>query len=420
MKKRVRSVMASTLITALVAMTPTAVIADTADTKANATINVYVDGYYVPSDVPPMIDNDRVFIPMRAAAEAMGAIVEWDNITRSVSAQKGDISAYFLVGSKIYTVNDEEKTNDVAPQIVGNRTMLPIRVFAESFGADVEWDDENRCVLIHSGTSSEPESPDIENPDETYPPVIVPEYPEVNPPVVEPEYPEVDPPEEKPAVDERENLYKQALNLLRNGDSYQAYYIFESLGNYKNCPSLKEDAYWLNQISFNHHQMIYTGLFGNDWYLNYPEMTEQQIRDILVQGGWVEPGVQSASYELLNYHADGTVYYKQIPSGTNNYPEWNQGKWYISLNSLAWRTEDELIASGIYRMSFRKLTDDLYINVTVDQNLEGIVNPGPSSATMIRQGSNIAEGYINYFHRSSSGEFTGFPVKDNNGLWYIK
>lgn len=109
MKKRARSVLASTLITALVAMTPTAVLADTAETKANTTINVYVDGYYVPSDVPPMIDNDRVFIPMRAAAEAMGANVEWDNVTRSVSAQKGDISAYFLVGSKIYTVNDEEK-----------------------------------------------------------------------------------------------------------------------------------------------------------------------------------------------------------------------------------------------------------------------------------------------------------------------
>lgn len=87
--------MASTLIAALVAMPPTSVLADT---KANATINVYVDGCYVSSGVPPMIDNDRVFIPMHAAAEVMGAIVEWDNITRSVNAQKGAISAYFLVG----------------------------------------------------------------------------------------------------------------------------------------------------------------------------------------------------------------------------------------------------------------------------------------------------------------------------------
>lgn len=401
--------MASTLIAALVAMTPTSVLADTTETKANATISVYVDGSYVASDVPPIIDNDRVFIPMRAAAEAMGAIVEWNNNTRSVSAQKGDISAYFLIGSKTYYVNNVPIENDVAPQIVGDRTMLPIRVFAESLGADVEWDNENRNVIISSGTSREPESPDDENSDETYPPAVEPEYPEVDPPE-----------EEQPTVDERENLYEKALNLLRNGDSYQAYYIFDSLGNYKNCSALKEDAYWLNQISFNHHLMMYTGLFGNDWYLNYPEMTEQQIRDIIVQGGWVEPGGQSASYELLNYNADGTVYYRQIPTGTNYYPEWNQGNWYISLNSLAWRTEDELIASGIYKMSFRKLTDDLYINVTVDQNLEGIVNPGPSSTTMIRQGSNIAEGYINYFNRSISGEFAGNPVKDDNGLWYIQ
>lgn len=86
--------MASTLITALVAMTPTSVLADTAET--NATINVYVDGYYVPSDVPPMIDHDRVFIPMRAAAEAMGANVEWDNITRSVECTKRGYLRIFL------------------------------------------------------------------------------------------------------------------------------------------------------------------------------------------------------------------------------------------------------------------------------------------------------------------------------------
>lgn len=36
-----------------------------------------------------MIDNGCVFIPMCAAVEAMGAIVEWDNVARSVSAQKG-------------------------------------------------------------------------------------------------------------------------------------------------------------------------------------------------------------------------------------------------------------------------------------------------------------------------------------------
>lgn len=206
--------MASTLITALVAMTPTSVLADTAETKANATINVYVDGYYVPSDVSPMIDNDRVFIPMRAAAEAMGANVEWDNITRSVSVQKGDISAYFLIGSKTYYVNNVPIENDVAPQIVGDRTMLPIRVFAESLGADVEWDNENRNVIIRSGTSNEPESPDDENPDETYPPVIVPEYPEVNPPIVEPEYPEVDPPEESDES-EKETNYNMALDKLK-------------------------------------------------------------------------------------------------------------------------------------------------------------------------------------------------------------
>ena len=40
------------------------------------------------------------------------------------------------------------KTNDVAPKIVNDRTMLPARFVAENLGADVSWDGENQVVTI--------------------------------------------------------------------------------------------------------------------------------------------------------------------------------------------------------------------------------------------------------------------------------
>lgn len=52
------------------------------------------------------------------------------------------------IGRKDAKVFGETKTNDVAPQIVNNRTMLPARFVAENLGAKVEWDGEARQVII--------------------------------------------------------------------------------------------------------------------------------------------------------------------------------------------------------------------------------------------------------------------------------
>ena len=52
------------------------------------------------------------------------------------------------VDKKEALVFGETKTNDVAPKIVNDRTMLPARFVAENLGASVSWDAENRIVTI--------------------------------------------------------------------------------------------------------------------------------------------------------------------------------------------------------------------------------------------------------------------------------
>ncbi len=46
-------------------------------------------------------------------------------------------------------VNGQEIVSDVPPQIVDNRTMVPVRWIAEALGAEVEWDEENQVVNIN-------------------------------------------------------------------------------------------------------------------------------------------------------------------------------------------------------------------------------------------------------------------------------
>ena len=52
------------------------------------------------------------------------------------------------IGKKDAQVFGKAKSNDVAPKIVNNRTMLPARFVAENLGAKVEWDGEKQLVTI--------------------------------------------------------------------------------------------------------------------------------------------------------------------------------------------------------------------------------------------------------------------------------
>lgn len=57
------------------------------------------------------------------------------------------VSAGIIETVKIY-INGVELRSDVEPIIINNRTMVPLRAVSEGLGMEVEWDAENRHVLI--------------------------------------------------------------------------------------------------------------------------------------------------------------------------------------------------------------------------------------------------------------------------------
>jgi hypothetical protein len=58
-------------------------------------------------------------------------------------------------------VNGQEIKPDVSPQIIGNRTMVPVRWIAEALGAEVEWDAESKTVIITTKNSNDPVEADL-------------------------------------------------------------------------------------------------------------------------------------------------------------------------------------------------------------------------------------------------------------------
>ncbi len=99
-------------------------------------------------DVPAQIIDSRTMVPLRAIFEALGASVEWDDATKTVTSTKGDTTVKLTIGQASINVNGADKALDVPAQIVDSRTLVPVRAIAESFGCDVAWDDPTKTVTI--------------------------------------------------------------------------------------------------------------------------------------------------------------------------------------------------------------------------------------------------------------------------------
>lgn len=111
-------------------------------------LSVTIDGKKVSFDQPPIIVNDRTMVPLRAIFEALGASVEWDGTTRTVTSTKGGTTISMTIGSNTMYKNGTAIILDVAPQLVGDRTLVPARAVAESFNCTVDWNGTTRTVLI--------------------------------------------------------------------------------------------------------------------------------------------------------------------------------------------------------------------------------------------------------------------------------
>ena len=117
-------------------------------------ISVFLDGEQIVFDVPPQTINDRTMVPMRAIFEALGATVDWNEEEQSITSTREGITIYMAIDNPVITVNGEEITLDVAPVKINDRTLVPIRAVAESFEAEVLWDEDAQRVDIN--TVSEP------------------------------------------------------------------------------------------------------------------------------------------------------------------------------------------------------------------------------------------------------------------------
>ncbi len=100
-----------------------------------------VNGEEFSNDVAPVIIGDRTMVPIRVIIESLGGAADWDEATRTVTLTIG--------GQVLRMVIDEIIDGfDAAPMIMNGRTYVPVRYIAEAVGAQVEWIEASQQIVI--------------------------------------------------------------------------------------------------------------------------------------------------------------------------------------------------------------------------------------------------------------------------------
>ena len=142
---------------------------------ADEQIKVMVNGKALSLEKPPILDNGRTLIPMRAIFEVLGYNVTYYGEVSKIYCEKETATAKTTCGISLipkfmtvmsYNYADTSKTETVKQtmfnkgfdesnpiKIINGTTYLPARHIAEALGCKVDWDGANKTVKIDTSNT---------------------------------------------------------------------------------------------------------------------------------------------------------------------------------------------------------------------------------------------------------------------------
>jgi 3D (Asp-Asp-Asp) domain-containing protein len=97
----------------------------------------------------PIIKNGRTLLPIRTLIESLGGTVEWNDKEKKVTIELNGHSMVLWIGKTDAFVDGSNAIMDVAPLIISGRTYLPLRFISEHLGASVNWDSTTQTITIY-------------------------------------------------------------------------------------------------------------------------------------------------------------------------------------------------------------------------------------------------------------------------------
>jgi hypothetical protein len=102
----------------------------------------------------PVEVHGSVLVPLRGVFESLGATVDYNSDTGTITAEKGNRHIRLPLNSSVATINGQPQDLSQPAQVVNGTTLVPLRFVAEAFGDYVEWSGPTHMVVIQTSSPS--------------------------------------------------------------------------------------------------------------------------------------------------------------------------------------------------------------------------------------------------------------------------
>lgn len=114
--------------------------------QGNASMTLYINGEIKES---PTIVNDHAMVPLRMVSEALGAKVDWDADTKTITITSGNTTIGVTIDKDVATVNGTVVPLPEKPFVNELGTSLvPLRFIFEALEAKVDYNEETRAIHV--------------------------------------------------------------------------------------------------------------------------------------------------------------------------------------------------------------------------------------------------------------------------------
>lgn len=142
----VRALVAAIVLTAVVA----AGFPGTIRAADQAGVAVELNGEALTLDPPAFVFEGRTYVPLRGLFERLGATVAYEPGTRQITITRGAHTIVLPMDSREAVVNGGVHALDEPPLVVNDRTYIPARFVAEALGDRVDWLSHRSTLSIWS------------------------------------------------------------------------------------------------------------------------------------------------------------------------------------------------------------------------------------------------------------------------------
>lgn len=119
---------------------------------AEGSTSIYLDGKALEISKNAQVQNmnGTIMIPIRVVVEELGFNVNWEKQTRTVTIQQSGTEVKLVVNQSTANVNGNPVTIQVAPKLITDTVIVPLRFISEQLGLTVGWDDQTKTVSLVS------------------------------------------------------------------------------------------------------------------------------------------------------------------------------------------------------------------------------------------------------------------------------